>query len=62
MEEEGLETDLRKTIPPENFYVCLRTYMETDQGEGLEDVIRFSNETDVNEQRIIGFKSTITAK
>jgi len=36
--------------------------METDQGEGLEDVIRFSNETDVNEQRIIGFKSTITAK
>ena len=48
LEDDGLET-MDRHIPPESFYVCLRTYMETDEGEDLKDVIRFSNATEISD-------------
>ena len=45
LEDDGLGT-MDKVIPPESFYVCLRTFMETDDGDSLEDLLRFTNETE----------------
>ena len=55
MEEDGLDT-FEKVVPEQNFYACLRTYLTTDEGEGFDEMIRFSNETAILDQKIIGFK------
>jgi len=61
LDDNGLRT-FEKTIPYEKFYVCLRTFMETDEGESINDMIRFSNETNPIDQRIIGFKQQLQVK
>lgn len=48
-----------KTIPSEQFYVCLQTFLTTTEGNNYKDTIRFTDEANKSDRKIIGFVNRI---
>ena len=56
--EEGLKP-FEKTIPSKQFYVCLQTFLTTTEGNNYKDTIRFSDEVNPADRKIIGFVNRV---
>ena len=61
LQRDGIK-DFDKVIDQENFWVCFNDFLLSDEGEGQEDDMRFTEDVNVMDRRILGYKTRITAK
>ena len=59
LQRDGLKP-FEKVIDPEIFYVCLHDFFLDESGDGMEDDMRFSDDANPIDRRILGFKTRIT--
>jgi len=63
LQREGVDIDNNGYIKPENFYICLREFLDSDIGTNYEDDLRFDNSTDNPLKRqLLGFKFSASFK
>ena len=51
-----------KVIGEDSFWVCLHDFLLSDDGEGLDEDMRMTDDINVMDRRILGYKTRITAK
>ena len=61
LQRDGIK-DFDKVIDQESFWVCFNDFLLSDEGEGQEDDLRFTEDVNVMDRRILGYKTRITAK
>jgi|SRR5450830_1676245 len=55
----GLTNDYHDTIPPKAYYTCLFEWLKDKNGKGQEKSIQFTNTTNPQNRRIVGYKMSV---